>query len=161
MDTIVRLIGAERGFLMLRDRQGALSIRVARNWEQESLNDSETAISRTVVNQVIANGQPVLTTNARQDPRFGRQESVIAHSLRSILCVPLRFRDRVIGVIYADNRFRSGLSRRLTVTCWQLFANQAAVAIENACCSNPCGVPGEVSEMKNLLDDVLASIASG
>lgn len=162
MDTIVRLTGAERGFLMLRDRQGALSIRVARNWEQETLDASETDISRTVVNQVIANGEPVLTTNAKHDPRFGKQESVIAHSLRSILCVPLSFRERVIGVIYADNRFRSGLFTETERNLLAVFANQAAVAIENAQLFESVRHSlAEVSEMKNLMDDVLASIASG
>lgn len=78
MDTIVRLTGAERGFLMLNDNQGNLSIHIARNWVQESLHASETALSRTVVNQVLAEGNPILTTNAQQDPRFDSQESVIS-----------------------------------------------------------------------------------
>ena len=38
MDTIVRLTEAERGFLMLRDGQGELVTRIARNWEQECIN---------------------------------------------------------------------------------------------------------------------------
>ena len=91
MDTIVRLTGAERGFLMLRDERGGgeMVIRIARNWEQESINQNEFAISRTVVQRVIDSGEAVLTTNAQEDPRFGGQESIIAFSLRSILCVPL------------------------------------------------------------------------
>ena len=162
MDTIVRLTGAERGFLMLRDKQGELSIRIARNWEQETLHASESAISRTVVNQVIAIGQPVLTTNAQQDPRFGTQDSVIAHSLRSILCVPLSIRERVIGVIYADNRFRSGLFTETERNLLAAFANQASVAIENAqLFESVRRTLAEVSELKNLMDDVLTSIASG
>ncbi len=69
MDTIVRLTGAERGFLMLRDASdGELSIRIARNWEQESINASEFAISRTIVNRVVSEGQALLTTNAQEDP---------------------------------------------------------------------------------------------
>lgn len=40
MDTIVRLMGAERGFLMLRDERGEMVTRIARNWEQESINKS-------------------------------------------------------------------------------------------------------------------------
>jgi len=47
MDTIVRLTEAERGFLMLRDERGEMSIRIARNWEQESINQSESSISRS------------------------------------------------------------------------------------------------------------------
>ena len=41
MDTIVRLTEAERGFLMLRDERGEMVSRVARNWEQESINQNE------------------------------------------------------------------------------------------------------------------------
>ena len=93
MDTIVRLMGAERGFLMLRDERSSgseMTMRIARNWEQESINQNEFAISRTVVQRVIDSGEAILTTNAREDPRFGGQESIIAFNLRSILCVPLR-----------------------------------------------------------------------
>ena len=49
----------------------------------------------------------MLTTNAQEDPRFIGQESIIAHNLRSILCVPLKVKDELTGVIYADNRVRS------------------------------------------------------
>ena len=73
MDTIVRLTEAERGFLMLRDERGEMAIRIARNWEQESINQSESSISRSVVQRVIEEGEAVLTTNAREDPRFGGQ----------------------------------------------------------------------------------------
>ncbi|HEX5943604.1 MAG TPA: GAF domain-containing protein, partial [Anaerolineales bacterium] len=109
MDTIIRLMGAERGFLMLRDERGEMVSRIARNWEQESINQSEFAISRTVVQRVIDGAEPVLTTNAREDPRFGGQESIIAFNLRSILCVPLLVKSELIGVIYADNRIRTGI----------------------------------------------------
>src|SRR3990172_3450911 len=110
MDTIVRLTGAERGFLMLRDfPQGELIMRIARNWEKESINASEFAISRTIINRVVNDGQPVVTTNAQEDPRFGGQESIIAYNLRSILCVPLKVKDDITGVIYADNRIRIGI----------------------------------------------------
>jgi len=162
MDTIVRLTGAERGFLMLRDAQGQLTIHVARNWEQETLNASESAISRTVVNQVIDEGRPVLTTNAQQDPRFDSQESVITLNLRSILCVPLKVRDELIGVIYADNRVRTGLFTETERNLLAAFANQAAVAIENARLYESIQQTlQEVTELKNLMDDVFASIASG
>jgi transcriptional regulator with GAF, ATPase, and Fis domain len=88
MDTIVRLTGSERGFLMLRDSHGQMVTHVARNWEQESINPNEFAISRTIIQRVIDSGIPVLTTNAQEDPRFGGQESIVAYNLRSILCVP-------------------------------------------------------------------------
>ena len=162
MDTIVRLTEAERGFLMLRNADGEMESRIARNWEQESINKSEFAISRTIVERVIETGEAVLTTNAREDPRFDGQESIIAFNLRSILCVPLVVKTDLIGVIYTDNRIRSGIfsegDRDLLIS----FANQAAVAIENARLFSSLKVTlEEVTELKNLMDDVFASIVSG
>ncbi|MFC1921964.1 adenylate/guanylate cyclase domain-containing protein [Chloroflexota bacterium] len=162
MDTIVRLTGAERGFLMLHDQAGVLSIQVARNWEKETLEASEAALSHTVVNQVLGEGQPILTTNAQQDPRFDSQESIISLNLRSILCVPLKLKENTIGVIYADNRLREGLFTETEKNLLAAFANQAAVAIENARLFESVQITlAEVTELKNLLDDVFASIASG
>ena len=132
MDTIVRLMGAERGFLMLRDERGEMVTRIARNWEQESINQNEFAISCTIVERVIGGGEAVLTTNAREDPRFGGHESIIAFNLRSILCVPLMVKSELIGVIYTDNRIRTGIFSDSDRDLLTAFANQAAVAIENA-----------------------------
>lgn len=162
MDTIVRLTGAERGFLMLRDERGELTTRIARNWEKESIDSSEFAISSTVINRVVSDGQPVLTTNAQEDPRFGAQESIIAYNLRSILGVPLKVKGVVTGMIYADNRIRTGLFTEAERDLLMAFSNQAAVAIENArLFESVRRTLAEVTELKNLMDNVFASIASG
>jgi PAS domain S-box-containing protein len=162
MDTIVRLTGAERGFLMLRDENDELTINLARNWEQESLDPSEFEISRTIVDRVTSEGQPVLTTNAQEDPRFGGQESIVAYNLRSILCVPLKVKEELTGVIYADNRVRTGLFTEAERDLLNAFANQAAVAIENArLFESVRRTLDEVTELKSLMDNVFSSIASG
>jgi len=162
MDTIVRLTEAERGFLMLRDERGEMAIRIARNWEMESINQNESSISRSIVQRVIDSGEAILTTNAREDPRFGGQESIIAFNLRSILCVPLMVKTDLIGVIYTDNRIRTGIFSESERDLLTAFANQAAVSIENArLFSSLKRTLEEVTELKNLMDDVFASIVSG
>lgn len=162
MDTIIRLTNAERGFLMLKNELGKMTIRVARNWEQESLDPSEFAISSTVINRVANEGQPVLTTNAQEDPRFTGQQSVVAYNLRSILSVPLKLKEDLIGVIYADSRIRSGVFTQKDLNLLSAFANQAAFAIDNArLFVSVRKTLAEVTELKNLMDNVFESIASG
>lgn len=162
MDTIIRLTGAERCFLMLKNEQDELTMRIARNWEKGAVDPSEFAISRTIINQVAGNGEAVLTTNAQQDPRFTGQQSIVAYNLRSILCVPLKVKSALIGVIYADNRIRSGLFTQKDRDLLIGFANQAAVALENArLFASVRKSLVEVTELKNLMDNVFASIASG
>jgi PAS domain S-box-containing protein len=162
MDNIVQLTKAERGFLMLRDEKGEMVIRTGRNWEMESVNSSELTVSRSVVGRVIGTGEPIVTTNAQEDQRFIGQESIVAFNLRSILCVPLKVKNDLIGVIYADNRIRTGIFAESERNLLVAFANQAAVAIENArLFSSLKQTLEEVTELKNMMDNIFASITSG
>lgn len=162
MDNFIRLTGAERGFLMLRDDIGQMTTRIARNWEQESLNAGEHALSRTVIQRVIESGEAILTTNAQADPRFDGQESVIAFNLRSILCVPLKVKNELIGVIYTDNRIHTGIFTESERDLLDVFANQSAIAIENArLFASVRRTLAQVTELKNLMTNIFASIASG
>ena len=156
MDQIIRLTGAERSFLMLVDPEtGELEFRAARNMDRETIASSSFEISRSIVNEVATSGEPVVTTNAQMDPRFKAQESVIGYNLRSILCVPLRVRGRVTGVIYADNRILTGLFSDRDRDLLAAFAGQAAVAIDNALLFE------SVANAKALMDNIFASITSG
>jgi PAS domain S-box-containing protein len=156
MDQIIRLTGAERSFLMLVDPQtGELRFRAARNMDYETITESSFEISRSIVSQVAASGEPVVTNNAQMDPRFKSQASVIGYNLRSILCVPLRARGQVTGVIYADSRIRAGLFADHDRDLLAAFAGQAAVAIENA------RLFESVVNAKSLMDNVFASITGG
>ena len=163
MDHIIELTGAERGFLMLRDEDtGGLEFRVARNVERETITSASFEVSRTIIDKVATEGTPVVTTNAQADPRFATQDSIVAYSLRSILCVPLRARDRTTGVIYADNRIKTGLFSDHHKDLLAAFANQAAVAIENARLFESVKRNlAAITQMKNLMDNVFTSMASG
>jgi len=132
MDSMIQLTGAERGCLMLVEEDGDLEIRAARNFDQQDLASTDLKLSHTVVQDAVESGEPVLTTNAQVDPRFSGQESVVGYHLRSIVCVPLYVRGKVIGALYLDNRMREGVFSDADLPLLAAFANQAAVAIENA-----------------------------
>lgn len=132
MDTLIELMRAERGFLMLRDVGGELSIRIARGIAHVNLEEEAFKVSRTIVRRVVESGEPILTTNAQEDPRFEAQLSVAAFQLRSILCAPLKSKTDLIGVIYVDNRARAGIFQEHDLELIRAFSDQAAVAIDNA-----------------------------
>ncbi len=132
MDAIIQLTGAERGFLMLLDDDGNLTVRVARNVSRETLDSSEFALSRTVTKQVVDTNQPIVTTNAQEDERFAGKQSIMSYGLRSIMASPLRVRGKVIGVVYVDNRIKAGLFSEKDLDVLDTFAGQAAVTIDNA-----------------------------
>lgn len=132
MDSLITLMSAERGFLMLQDEGGKYSVRLARDAQHRDLTEDAFAISHSVIRRVVEKGEAVLTTNAQEDPRFGEQASVAAYHLLSILCAPLKIKNDLIGVIYVDNRAQSGIFQNDDLELISSFANQAAVAIDNA-----------------------------
>jgi len=76
--------------------------------------------------------------------------------------VPLVVRDQVTGVVYVDNRIKNALFGEKQRTLLVDFANQAATAIENArLFERMQAALNEITEMKELMDNVFASIASG
>ncbi len=76
--------------------------------------------------------------------------------------MPLKVKGELTGVIYADNRIRTGIFTEMDRDLLSGFANQAAVAIENArLFASVRHTLAEVTELKNLMDNVFASIASG
>lgn len=163
MDTVIKLTGAERGYLVLRNPDtNEMEFRVARNIDQRSLGEGEFIVSSTIVKDVADSGVPVVTTNAQQDPRFNTQESVVSFALRSILCVPLTLKGVVTGVIYADNRIKQGVFGEKELQLLYAFANQATVAIENARLFERLQASlAEITAIRDLMDNVFSSIASG
>ncbi len=131
MQRAIELLRAERGFLMLIDENGELVPRSAHNIHKDSLTEAEDfRISRTVARQVAESGEPVYTSNAQAD--FPGNESVIELNLRSILCVPLKTENRLIGVCYLDNRIATRPFVRDDLYLLNLLAEQASIAIEKA-----------------------------
>jgi len=134
MDAALEIVEAERGFVILKgaDDSSSRTITAARNLDREMIEDPEEKISETVAREVMRTGEAVILRNAIEEPRFLTSESIRALRLRSVICVPLRFRSQVIGAIYLDHRHRMNAFRQREMDVLQAIADQAAVAVSNA-----------------------------
>lgn len=132
MDEVIAATRAERGFLMLREDDGHLVFKVARGLDRQTIEAPEFQVSRGVVERVASEGKPRLTRDAQSDEWLGPRTSVMNLNLRSILCAPLKLKDRVLGVIYVDNRLRAGIFKQDDLELLNAIAASATVAIENA-----------------------------
>jgi HD-GYP domain-containing protein (c-di-GMP phosphodiesterase class II) len=133
IDEVIKTTRAERGFLMLRNRYGTYVFRVARGMNQQSIEDPDFQISRSLVEEVKQKGKAILTSDAQTDERFQTQASVVNLGLRSILCVPLKNeKDGVTGIIYVDNRMETGLFNKADLDLLTAIASNASIAIRNA-----------------------------
>lgn len=141
IEQVTTFVGAERGFILLVDTtSGKVWGQAVRNIDKQALvdtlSDADTAnraeISRTIVEQVLETRLAVLSHNAMEDPRFSSRQSVQLSNLRSVLCVPLIAQSRLLGIIYLDSRIKTGVFTERHLSMLSAFANQGAVAIENA-----------------------------
>lgn len=132
IDEVIVATRAERGFVMLLDEKGDLGFRVARGIDQNTIREPVFQVSLSVVETAARTGEPLLTSDAQLDPRLNMRQSVKILGLRSILCVPLRIKERTLGVVYVDNRIQAGIFNQDDLGLLSAIASSAAIAIENA-----------------------------
>ncbi|HYE94797.1 MAG TPA: sigma 54-interacting transcriptional regulator [Rubricoccaceae bacterium] len=132
---------AERGFLFIEDAdaEAGFSVRASRNFTDAELDALEADArsghpegSASVVRAVLRTGEPLLLYEADADTRYGSTESIVLQRIQSIACVPLRLKGRQLGAIYLDSVTRRGRFTRESLPFLVAFADQAAVALENA-----------------------------
>ena len=166
MELVIVLTQAERGYIILKnDNTGELEFRISS--ESGVLGTGVTGgerpqISMSVVSEVMKSGESLLADNAFQDERLASNQSIINFTLRSVLCVPLQYKDETIGVVYVDNRLFSGIFTEREETLLVAFANTAAVAIANArMYTRTEQILVEITHVKELMDNIFSSLGSG
>jgi signal transduction histidine kinase len=130
LDRAIVLVGADRGFLVLWDAEGDdFRVAVARRFDRGEVDDAQIEISYGIIRRVLAQREPVVTTNAQEDPRFQTSRSIVAYQIRSVLAAPLLAKEALIGAIYVDTRLSARLFDEDDLALLSAMANQAAVAI--------------------------------
>jgi signal transduction histidine kinase/tetratricopeptide (TPR) repeat protein len=131
LEAATEVVGAERGYLLL-NVNGNLQVKIVKGLDPQEYNSEAFQFSRSLIHEVESEKKPILTTDARADPRFTEHQSIHRYGLRSILCVPMLRRDKVLGILYLDNRLLPDLFTDRHLELILAFAGQAAIAIENA-----------------------------
>ncbi|MGA2992903.1 MAG: adenylate/guanylate cyclase domain-containing protein [Candidatus Korobacteraceae bacterium] len=137
IEATLRLTGAERGFVFLRDKSGGLSLAAGRNSQGFELCDDRT-ISHSVLDRAVNSGAEFVIADAYQSTEFANQSSVVAQELRTLICIPLLRKlgvtnaPAVTGALYLDSRVASGALTGISHNLLGTIASQAATLVENA-----------------------------
>lgn len=132
MRKAIELMQAERGLVMLLDENGELQVRSAYNLCKEEIMDEDFKVSNSITTKVASTGKSIYTSDALSDERYANQRSVVELHLRSIMCVPLKVKERVIGVIYLDNSSESRMFLKSDLYLFELYAQLVSNALHNA-----------------------------
>ena len=132
LELIMEVITADRGLITLWDKETGQfvprSVRMGKNFEE----DKRIGLSKTIINQVVSSGQSLLISDAKEDERFKEEESIVFHDIRSAMCVPIKAKETILGIIYVDTKGKTIAFDEEDLELMTAIGNQAAVAIEKA-----------------------------
>lgn len=133
MHGIREILHVEAGSLLLLDEDsGLLEFKKILSGSQEQIVGFKLKPGEGIAGHVIQEGEPLLVLDAQNDPRFcPRIDEAIGFVTRSILCVPLKVKDKIIGAIEVINRLDGQFDEN---DLWLLnyMAGSVAIALENA-----------------------------
>ncbi|MDP8237729.1 MAG: sigma 54-interacting transcriptional regulator [Candidatus Hatepunaea meridiana] len=120
------VVGAERGYILLRNESDELTPVTARGIEPGSLPDGDP--SKSVIETALKEHRPVFSRNATRDPRFSGASSLIIRGIRSACCIPLEAHGNRIGALYLDATGSGKLTER-ELPLLEAFGSLAALAL--------------------------------
>jgi len=129
---VLEILKADRATMMLVDDQsGELLPRATHQRNGLSCLD-KAGFSRTISRRVFETGESILTSDAMKDARFQKSDSIILNRIRSTLCVPIKTKDRMLGIIHVDTlRTGMGFSQE-DLELLAAMGHQIGIAVENA-----------------------------
>lgn len=140
MQLIFEWVEADRGCIMLVDPDTKKVVPKVRRDRQGLADEEQISISQTILDYVLEHNQGVLTSNAREDHRWDAAASILQTGVREAICVPMRGRYDVVGLIYIDTSTPSekylqrNAARKFSDEHLKLMiaiAHQAALAVED------------------------------
>lgn len=171
LDKVFEVLKADRGYVLLIDNPddpvaSKLTLKVSRMGEEAS--DTRIPISRTIINEVLTKQVGVLSSNAMSDKRFASGKSVQDFGIHSAICVPIKGRERILGVIHVDcsvseHTYSTEQARILTAIGYQAgLAVESVRLYEAAVQSERLAAVGEtVASLSHHIKNILQALDAG
>lgn len=131
-DEAIRIVRADRGFLMLTNEAGQLAYVIGRNARGESLQAENIQVSSSVLEDVYNTGESICIESALTDQRFESRKSILSLELQTIICSLLKTQEEKIGVLYVDSKHIQSVDKGEILSLFEILVGQAAIAIRNA-----------------------------
>ncbi|OSI70382.1 protein kinase [Bradyrhizobium canariense] len=138
MRTAIEQAGAERGLLILsHDTEPRIEAEATTTGDKVTVEMRNTAVTadllpESVLHYVLRTRECAVLEDATVEPPFATDPYVNQRNARSILCMPLINRAKVIGVLYLENTLTPYVVAPARIAVLKLLASQAAIALENA-----------------------------
>ena len=148
---ILDVTGADRGAFLLRRKDPATGGAEVAVSKSRSADAGRLVVSSSLIADVIDRGLSTFAYDAVEDERFRRRASVVDQQVRSVMCVPLRTTDQVLGALYVDTVSAPGKFAEADLELLAAIGNQAGVALHRV---------RLMGELERLLIDTVRAIAA-
>ncbi|MGD8836108.1 MAG: helix-turn-helix domain-containing protein [Desulfobacteraceae bacterium] len=128
LDASMKITGAEGGCLFLLDKKTGL-LKLA--FKNHVAGHAHIDYSQGIVDQVLESGIAVVSVDAGSDIRLNPYRSVSLKRLKSVICMPLLYEDRVSGICYLFNQLASGVFSTEEEMLLKEFLSAASIHLEN------------------------------
>ncbi len=134
MEAATQLMRAEVGSLLLIDgEKQQLYFEVALGDKEETVKTITLGMGEGIAGWVAKNGKPLIVNTPGRDPRFYKGvDERTEFKTRNIICVPVKVKDKVIGVLEAVNKKHGEKFDREDLSLFVSLADQVAIALDNA-----------------------------
>ena len=126
-----QVTGAERGAIFLVEgpvRSANLKLRASKNLTPSEILGESFLPSWKIIKETLRQKKPIMVASNNKPGLCPSQEGQV----RSCICVPMILRDRIIGILYQDNRILDTSFREQDLKFLAYFSSLAAIALDNA-----------------------------
>lgn len=134
MEAIVNVVNSEVGSLLLIDEKtGDLKFEVALGDKENQIKEITLKKGEGIAGWVADNGEAVLINDCSKDPRFASNiDKKVGFSTRNMICVPVKVKEKVIGVLQAINKRNTSKFNDDDLNLLSSLSEQVAIALDNA-----------------------------
>lgn len=134
MQSAEKVMQAEASSVFLIDNEkNELYFEVATGPKEEELKKIRLKMGEGIAGWVAYTGESLLVPDVSKDPRFAKRvDEQTKFITKSVICVPLKVRNQIIGVVQVLNKISGQSFSKSEIKFLEALASQAAIAIENA-----------------------------
>ena len=129
--------GAQKGCILL-ERDDKFSIEAQRIVVEHGFKSPESSaasyldLPQSVVNYVRRTGKFIVLGNAVHDETFGTDPAIIRLQIKSVLCLPIKEQNRILGILYLENNLSNDAFTSNRIDILGILTSQAAISMKNA-----------------------------
>lgn len=129
IDTIVKELRADEGFIVLVNEQHEIDSIVAKNMDPEN-EPTAKELSTSIIKNTLESIQPLNVNDFKSETEFAKNHSIVSLGLSAVMCVPLVSGQKVLGAVYIDRRNKLIPFKDSDLTFLIAFARQIVKGLE-------------------------------